>query len=79
MEFKNVEVFEEFIKRNVKADYYDMEEYKKDLINKAYEGNTFYELGSHETKSKHAESISFDYAYEYDEELDERTYEAITF
>lgn len=78
MEIKNVEEFESFIKNNVKVEQYDIEEYKKELIEKAQQGSVFYELGSYETKSGHAESISFGYTYDYDEELDQMTSETIT-
>lgn len=40
VKIENVETFEEFIRSKVKSADFDMEEYKKDLITKAENGNT---------------------------------------
>lgn len=86
MEFVNKERFSNFVSKKAKYDAYDLvgfmkleEECMKELIESARNGNSFYELRGHETRSGHAESISFEYTYDYNEELDEVLNEKITF
>lgn len=58
--FKNVEVFEEFLRENLKTEF-NLEAYLDELF-KDYSssGVASYELGSHDTKSGRPETIAFD-------------------
>lgn len=78
---KNVNRFHNFIEMNsiFEVDEVNMGAYEARLFTRAQQGKTSYELGSYETKSGHAESIDFDYTYNYNEELDEITNQIITF
>ena len=58
--FKNVEVFEEFLKENLKTEF-NLEAYLDDVFSDySSSGVASYELGSHDTKSGRPETIAFD-------------------
>ncbi|POD46301.1 hypothetical protein BKM15_26020 [Pseudomonas syringae pv. syringae] len=72
--FENIKRLYDFVVDNSEEGFI-FEEVLKEVIDRAaVQGgpSVSYELGSHETKSGHAESISFDYDSEYEE--DEDTY-----
>lgn len=78
----NLKELYNFVNSNYKSDYINFEEIIKEVIETAMTKggpNYSYELGSHETKSGNAETINFDYDFEYDEEEGESTNHTITF
>lgn len=61
MEFKNIEIFEKFIEKNLKTACYDIQAFFEELVRHAEEtGSNSYELCSCETKSGLPECIYFD-------------------
>ncbi len=71
-EFKNVEIFEKFLKENLRKDLasnliFDLKEWLDDLENQhAANGTNEYELNSFYTKSKRPECIRFEYHVDED-------------
>lgn len=67
--FENVEKFYEFLKENLKLDYYIERVYLEDLLDRiSATGSKDYELSPFETKSGHPELICFDVDYTYVDE-----------
>lgn len=78
VKFNNIKCLYDFIEENLKSDFVDFEEVIKELLHDGYEkGWGSYELGSHETNSRNAEQIHYEYTHDYDE--DEIENEVITF
>ncbi|PEI44626.1 hypothetical protein CN641_16005 [Bacillus pseudomycoides] len=78
VKFNNIKCLYDFIEESLKSDFVDFEEVIKELLNDGFvKGWGSYELGAHETKSRNAEQIHYEYTCDYDE--DEIENEIITF
>lgn len=78
---ENVDELERILNDKLKAEWYDFDEYVKDIVNTVHEKGLeegTYELMSHETKSGNPSDIHYKYEFEYDEDLDETKNEVIT-
>lgn len=67
--FENVEKFYEFLRENLKSDYYIERAYLEDLLDHVHAtASEDYELSPFETKSGHPELIYFDVDHTYVDE-----------
>lgn len=66
--FRNVELFEAFLRENLRRDYYDLDAFLNDVADDhGTTGSCGYELGSRYTKSRNPEHMSYDVEYIEDE------------
>jgi len=79
IEIRNFKRFYDFIERNHRGQFIDVEECLKEVLRGDYTEKGSYELGRSETTTGHAETIDYDYLSNYDEELDEISNEMIVF